>query len=108
MQHFLVRPRLTAINKIGCVLKTCPPQAENFGISRRQSIDFYCKKHNFNIILHLKIPKISGLRPAESNLLHKNTPLVSDRGETRGGILMGGGILKWNTPDTLSRDSWNS
>ena len=64
MQHFWVRPRLTTINKIGCVLMTCPPQAENFDISRRQSIDFYCKKHNFNMILHLKIPKFSGLRPA--------------------------------------------
>ena len=100
MQHFLVSPRLTKINKIGCVLMTCPPQAEIFGISRHQSIDFYCKKHNFNMILHLKIPKISGLRPAYLVLLHKNTPLVSDPGQTRGGILMGGGILKWNTPDT--------
>ena len=47
------------------------------------------------------MPKISGLRPAGEKCYLRIPPLVDDRGQTRGGILMRGGILKWNTPDYI-------
>ena len=37
------------------------------------------------MILHLKIPKISGLRPAYLVLLHKNTPPCFRSGTNKGG-----------------------
>ena len=51
------------------------------------------------MILHSKSQKFPACGRLNQICCIRIPPLVSDPGETRGGILMGGGILKWNTPD---------